>query len=371
MSEQGNNHSPLSMLEIPRVHQSMYLNCGPEFAFWELIHGWNMLMDYACDGISWDHPAKIEINEKNGKCTFHVFGGYSPERVYQLLDTISFYVDKEKWSVENLSVIPIGKEGNINFTPEGDNQKIPWHKNLAIMLIIAYSQNVRLFAIHDKIQIELFIHEDNITKLSCKYAEEENQWYLEFTPNPKYISEMPMGNAFKAECFRRVCAYSQALTICVRGCEMHEFSGTQAWMHIIAPYPYWKKSVGMRLFVPGQFDLTYSFRPDTERKCELFAGGHKSGGQPEKLFEAIFELFISEHYGKEAVTQTKKLGFVVVLSLLNLNDIYRPSMASEDCYINENSTLYKENNTRIMRSFQEYEPLHKLLENEYGLIVIR
>lgn len=367
MSEQENNHSPLSMLEYPRVRQSMYLHCGPEFAFWELMHGWNMLMDYACDGISWDHPAKIEINEKNGQCVFHVWGGYSPERVYQLLDTISFYVDKEKWSVENLSVIATGKEGNINCTPEGDNKKIPWHKNLAIMLIIAYSQNVRLFAVRDKTQIEMLIYDDDVASLSCKNVKEENQWYLEFTPNLKYISEMPLGSAFKAECLRRVCAYSQALTICVQGGEMHEFNGTQAWKHIIAPYPCWKKSVGMRLFVPGQFDLAYSFRPETERKCEVFAGGHKSGGQPEKIFETVFELFISEHYGKEAVIQTKKLGFVVVLSLLNLNDIIRPSMASEDCYINEDSTLYKEINTQIMRSFQEYEPLHKFLEEEYGL----
>ena len=113
MSKQENNYSLLSILEYPRVHQSMFLHCGPEFAFWKLMHGWNMLMDYACDGISWDHPAKIELNEKNGKCTFHVFGGFSSEKVYQLLNKISPLVDKKKWSVEDLSVISAEKQGHV------------------------------------------------------------------------------------------------------------------------------------------------------------------------------------------------------------------------------------------------------------------
>ena len=46
------NESAKSMItEQARLHQDMYLHCGPEHAFWELFNGWGRMMDFTCAGI--------------------------------------------------------------------------------------------------------------------------------------------------------------------------------------------------------------------------------------------------------------------------------------------------------------------------------
>lgn len=347
----------MSLLEHPRLRQSMYLHCGPEHAFWELIHGWGMLMDFACRGITWDHPAKIEIEVGFGVCTIDVEGGASAERVFRFLNKTSTCIGKEELPVEfPSSVFGGGGRYTQDAIPE-----MPHY--LPLMLIIAYSQEVRIMAVQcGHCRIDMSISKDRITELTRRIhngAKEEDSrsfhWRLEFKPNPQYIAEMSLGSAFRAECFRRACAYSEALTICVEDHKMHEFRGTRTWMNLVAPYPYWQKSVNVRLFVPGRYEFSYSLRPGSDRTCVVFAAGHLSGGQPQTIFEQAFEEFIVEAYGQDALAKYKEIGFIAVLSILNLDDIMRPSMASDDCYIDPESALYKEIRSSIKRTLREHD----------------
>ena len=346
----------MSLLEHPRLRQSMYLHCGPEHAFWELIHGWGMLMDFACRGITWDHPAKIEIEVGFGVCTIDVEGGASAERVFRFLNKTSTCIGKEELPVEfPSSVFGGGGRYTQDAIPE-----MPHY--LPLMLIIAYSQEVRIMAVQCGLCLDMSISKDRITEFArCipEGASEEDScpdhWRLEFKPNPQYIAEMSVGSAFRAECFRRACAYSEALTICVEDHKMHEFRGTRTWMNLVAPYPYWQKSVNVRLFVPGRYEFSYSLRPGSDRTCVVFAAGHLSGGQPQTIFEQAFEEFIVEAYGQDALAKYKEIGFIAVLSILNLNDIMRPSMASDDCYIDPESALYQEIRSSIKRTLCEHD----------------
>ena len=58
-----------TFLDHPRLRKEFYLHCGPQHSFWELFNGWTMLMDFICAGISWEHKARIDIDEQDGKCT--------------------------------------------------------------------------------------------------------------------------------------------------------------------------------------------------------------------------------------------------------------------------------------------------------------
>lgn len=346
----------MSLLEHPRLHQSMYLHCGRKHAFWELIHGWGMLMDFACRGITWDNPAKIEIEVGFKVCTIDVDGEASTERVFRFLNKTSICIGKEELPVEfPSSVFWGGSRYTQDAIPE-----MPYY--LPLMLIIAYSQEVRIMAVQCGLRLDMSISKNRITKLArCipEGASEEDScpdhWRLEFKPNPQYIAEMPLGSAFRAECFRRACAYSEALTICVEGHKMHEFRGTRTWMNLVAPYPYWQKSVNVRLFVPGRYELSYSLRPGSDRTCVVFAAGHLSGGQPQTIFEQAFEEFIVETFGQDACVKYKEIGFMAVLTILNLDDIMRPSMAYDDCYIDPESALYKEIRSNIKRTLREHD----------------
>ena len=307
-------------------------------------------MDSACQGITWDHPAKIQIEVGVGVCTIDVEGEASTERVFRFLNKTSNCIGNEELPVEFPSSV-FGGGGR--YTQDAILEQ-PYY--LPLMLIIAYCQGVRLMAVQCGRCLDMSIGKDRITKFA-RYSRPDywRFWRLEFKPNPQYIAEMPLGSAFRAECFRRACAYSEALTICVEDHKMHEFRGTRTWMNLVAPYPYWQKSVNVRLFVPGRYELAYSLRPGSDRECVVFAAGHLSGGQPQTIFEQAFEEFIVETFGQDACVKYKEIGFMAVLSILNLDDIVRPSMASDDCYIDPESTLYKEICSSIKRTLREHD----------------
>ena len=353
----------LTVTEHARQRQGCYLHCGPQHAFWELFNGWTMLMDFACAGISWEHPSRIDIDAQNGKCLLHVTGNVSTEKVFKLLNKVIAWKGEAALPVE----FPSGAvfhSGCIGGTDQGFLDILP------LMLVIAYSQNVRLHVVYEKQSIEMTLQGDTITSLKCEPSEEANQWHLDFTPNPQYISEVDIGKAFQRECFRRVCAYSDALTIRVRGHEMREFSGTRTWLGLVAPWPPWKETAEIRVLVPRKFEVAFSFRPGTGRRYEIFCAGHLSGGQPRQLLENVFESYIAEFYGEAALPKTKDLGFVAVLSILGFDDIIRQGMASEDCHINEDSVLYAEIKDTLRRTFRDLKSLHDLLKEEYGLAPI-
>ena len=87
----------------------------------------------------------------------------------------------------------------------------------------------------------------------------------------------------------------------------------------------------------------------------VFAAGHLSGGQPQTIFEQAFDEFIVETYGQDALAKYKEIGFMAILSILNLDDIIRPSMASDDCYIDPESALYQEIRSSIKRTLREHD----------------
>lgn len=353
----------LPLLDHPRLRQEFYLHSGPKHAFWELFNGWGMLLDFACAGIFWEHRARIDIDEQDGKCLFRFAGDVSTEKVFKLLNkVIAWKGDAE---------LPIEFPGWVFSNAcigGGDKRGLD---TISLMLVIAYSQNVRLRAVYEKQSIEMTLQGDSIKSLEHSQSEEANQWYLDFTPNPQYISEVNIGRAFQRECFRRVCAYSDALSICVRGHEMHEFSGTRTWLELVAPTsPYWRKTANIRVLVPRKFEVAFSFRPGTERRYEIFCAGHISGGQPRQLLENIFESYIAEYYGETALPKIRNLGFVAVLSILGIDDIIRPSMASDDCQIDEDSELQMEIKATLRSTFRDLTSLHDLLKEEYGLVPI-
>ena len=152
---------------------------------------------------------------------------------------------------------------------------------------------------------------------------------------------------------------------------MHEFSGTRTWLELVAPTsPYWRKTANIRVLVPRKFEVAFSFRPGTERRYEIFCAGHISGGQPQQLLENAFESYIAEFYGEAALSKIKDLGFVAVLSILELDDIIRQSPVSNDCLINEDSELQMEIKATLRRTFRDSHSLHALLKEEYGLVPI-
>ena len=353
----------LTVLDHARLRQDFYLHSGPKHAFWELFNGWTMLMDFACAGISWEHRTHIDIDEQDGKCLFHVTGDVSTEKVFKLLTSVSVWIGEVELPVE----FPSGAvfhSGCIGGEDKGFLDTVP------LMLVIAYSQDVRFRSVYEKQSIEMTLQQDLITSLECGPSEEANQWHLDFTPNPQYISEVDIGKAFQRECFRRVCAYSDALSICVRDHEMREFSGTSTWMELVAPCFYWRKSSDIRVLVPRKFEVAFSFRPNANRRYEIFCAGHISGGQPHQLLENAFENYIAEFYGEAALPKIKNLGFVAVLSIFGLDDIIRPSMASDDCLIDEDSELHAEIKATLRRTFRDLHSLHALLKEEYGLVPI-
>ncbi|MBR6373122.1 MAG: hypothetical protein IKS20_08065, partial [Victivallales bacterium] len=289
-----------------------------------------------------------------GKCLFHVTGDVSTGKVFKALSAIHAELRDKALPVELPSWLVVGKN------PET-------FPNIPILLVIAYSRNARLSATCGKQHIEMSLQGDMVSSLLCETSEEADQWQLDFTPNHRYISEIDLGRNFKRECFRRACSYSDALTIRVRGHEMHEFSGTYTWLFLVAPYPYWKKTANIRTLVHKQFDIAVSFRPGTERRYEIFCAGHLSGGQPQQLLEHAFESYIAEYYGEEAVPKVKDLGYVAVLSVLGLEGIVRPSMASEDCLVPEESELYSAIKDNLRSTFRSLESLRDLLKEAYGL----
>ena len=221
----------LTILDHPRLRQEFYLHCSPEYVFWELFNGSGMLMDFVCAGISCEHRAHIVIDEKDGDCLFHVNEDVSTEKVFKLLGRVIACTGDAELPVEFPSGVIFNSGGR---RVEGDKEGIDkvFLDNLPIMLVIAYSQNVRFRAVYGKQSIEMSFQQDTITSLECRQSEDANQWHLDFTPNPQYISEVDIWKAFQLECFRRVCAYSDALSICVRGHEMRDSSGTRTWQDI-------------------------------------------------------------------------------------------------------------------------------------------
>ncbi len=366
------NDKTLTVMEHARLCQKKYLHCGPEHAFWEVFNGWGMLMDFACAGISWEHKARIDIDEQDGKCIFYVTGDVSSVKVFKLLDKVSAFIHKKALPVELPGSLIYNCGGMFTEEMLKDLDRKWMQSSLPILLVIAYSQNVRLRVVYEKQLLEISLQGDLITSLECGQSEESNQWHLDFTPNPQYISEINIGKVFQRECVRRVCAYSDsdALCICVRDHEMRESSGTRTWLNLVAPYLYWRKSAGIRVLVPCKFEVAFSFRPGTERRYEIFCAGHISGGQPRQLLENAFESYIAEFYGETALPKIRDLGFVAVLSILGLDDIIRPSMASDDCQIDEDSELHAEIKDTLIRTFRDLNSLHALLKEEYGLVLI-
>ena len=354
----------LTVTEHARQRQGCYLHCGPQHAFWELFNGWTMLMDFACAGISWEHPSRIDIDAQNGKCLLHVTGNVSTEKVFKLLAKVIACTGDAELPVE----FPSGAVFNGGCRGGEDKGFLD---TISLMLVIAYSQNVRLRVVYEKQSIEMTLQGDSIKSLEHSQSEEANQWYLDFTPNPQYISEVDIGKAFQRECFRRVCAYSDALSICVRGHEMREFSGTRTWLELVAPSPYYlRRTANIRVLVPRKFEVAFSFRPGTERRYEIFCAGHISGGQPRQLLENAFESYIAEFFGEAALPKIKGLGFVAVLSILELDDIIRQSPVSNDCLINDGSELHAKIKATLRNTFRDLTSLHNLIKEEYGLNVL-
>ena len=364
------NNKTLTVMDHARLRQKMYLHCDPEHAFGELFNGWTMLMDFVCAGISWDHSANINIDEQDGKCLFQVTGDISSKKVFDLLVEISARMHDKALSGKLPGSLIYNCGGMFTEEMLKDLHRKWMPSFLPIMLVIAYSQDIRLSATYGKQSIEMLLQGDMISSLECGKSEEADQWQLDFTPNPQYISAIDLGRHFKRECFRRVCAYSDALTIRVRGHEMHECSGTYAWLHLVAPYPYWKQSANIRKLVHKQFDIAFSFRPGTERRYEIFCAGHLSGGQPQQLLEHAFESYIAESYGEAALPKIRSLGFVAVLSILGFDSILRQSMGSDDCQIDEDSELHAEIKATLRRTFRDLNSLHDLLKEKYGLVPI-
>ncbi|MBQ7652705.1 MAG: hypothetical protein IJS15_17235 [Victivallales bacterium] len=148
----------LTVLDHARLRQDFYLHSGPKHAFWELFNGWTMLMDFACAGISWEHRTHIDIDEKDGKCLFHVTGDVSTEKVFKLLTSVSVWIGEVELPVE----FPSGAvfhSGCIGGEDKGFLDTVP------LMLVIAYSQNVRFRSVYEKQSIEMTLQQDLITSL--------------------------------------------------------------------------------------------------------------------------------------------------------------------------------------------------------------
>ena len=81
---------------------------------------------------------------------------------------------------------------------------------------------VTIVAVHNKKRVELSICHDEIVDQSCHDSDEEDFFQLQFKPYPSFISDMPIDNAFRSECHRRISAYGSALSITVNGISMSE-----------------------------------------------------------------------------------------------------------------------------------------------------
>ena len=287
------NEKPQGLLEF-------YMDAKPfisgKLSLWELFHGWNQLMDFACGGISLNSPAVVDIYKKEERITMRVCGEASAEKAMVFLERFRNCPLNEK--------LPCG---------QGDDC-IPFY------ILFANSLDATLCATYNHRRISLSIEQNNLANYECGDDDSPNQWTLSFTPNPNLIAEPYLGSAFKAECFRRVCAYSEALTIRLNECEMHERKGLWMWLELFAPSRNAQKDTfGARLFVSSKYDVAFSFRPKHERRCGTFLSGHLLGDDAftTNILCDAFNDFITKTYGLNAVSHAKDFGYVAVLSILD------------------------------------------------------
>lgn len=160
----------LTFLDHPRLRKGFYSHYSPQHSFWELFNGWTMLMDFICAGISWEHKARIDIDEQDGKCLLHVKGDISTEKVFNLLSRVIAWkgdaelpVEFPGWVFSNACI------------GGGDKRGLD---TISLMLVIAYSQNVRLRAVYEKQSIEMTLQGDSIKSLEHSQSEEANQCIL-------------------------------------------------------------------------------------------------------------------------------------------------------------------------------------------------
>ena len=204
-------------IEHARIQKELYMpNTNPENTFWHLFHEReHSLLATACRGISKEYPCTIEISTTENSAAMRVSGGDMPREVHSRITEVckrrtvvldDFYPFQPARFVCREEAAQSGKDDVL----------------LPIWLVLAYSEMVTIVAVHNKKRVEVSICHDEIVDQSCHDSDEEDFFQLQFKPNPNFISSMPIDSAFRSECFRCICAYSNALSITLNGVSLSE-----------------------------------------------------------------------------------------------------------------------------------------------------